>query len=277
MCLLSQFHILKEIICILNIPYKATLEFQSSKLTLSDVYGRWTAMTLHLNAYEKKINFKTGLATKLKNSLHKRKDVLFENPIMSAAIFLDPRYHNVIARDIEKCKEAKDILMKIWNQNIILNTNVQNLNINNVHESSASDDFFIEFNEVEEMNAFLGRHTAYPQTQNNNEKNDIEVMIDLFNPPSMEMNQSVLKFWKSVKDDDNYKDLYNLAMVVFTVPPTEVQVERDFSSLDHVFTKRRCRLTEERLHDILLLHLNKDLFYAVNENDLNNLIDRITK
>lgn len=80
---------------------------------------------------------------------------------------------------------------------------------------------------------------------------------------------SVHEYWESVKEE--HKKLYKLAMVIFSIPPTEVQIERDFSSLDVVFTNRRGNLSSSRLEDIFLIHLNKDLFYNVNNDDINEL------
>lgn len=64
---------------------------------------------------------------------------------------------------------------------------------------------------------------------------------------------------------DTEPELYKLAMVVFAVPPTEVQIERDFSDLKWIFTERRYNLSQARLEAILFLHLNKDLFYKINQ------------
>lgn len=64
------------------------------------------------------------------------------------------------------------------------------------------------------------------------------------------------------------EQLHKLAMVVFGVPPTEVQIERDFSLLNFVFSNRRCMLQQERLEDIMVIHLNPDLFYEVKEEQL---------
>lgn len=78
-----------------------------------------------------------------------------------------------------------------------------------------------------------------------------------------------MRYWESVKE--THFELYDLAMIIFSVPPTEVQIERDFSSLKHIFTDRRYNLTQKRLESILLIHLNKDLFYKVNKRQIDML------
>lgn len=69
--LLQKWLILREIVYILQIPLRATIELQREDLTLSDVYGIWTKMRLHLNACASKTNYKTSLAKYLLDALLK--------------------------------------------------------------------------------------------------------------------------------------------------------------------------------------------------------------
>lgn len=68
----------------------------------------------------------------------------------------------------------------------------------------------------------------------------------------MQAKEYILQYWEERKGE--HKELYMLAMTVFGIPPTEVQIERDFSNLNFVFSDRRCRL--ERLEDIMAINLN---------------------
>lgn len=65
--------------------------------------------------------------------------------------------------------------------------------------------------------------------------------------------------------------MYKLAKVIAAIPPTEVQIERDFSKLNFVFSNRRCSLTEDKLEDIMIIYLNDELFQQVKEDELNEL------
>lgn len=75
------------------------------------------------------------------------------------------------------------------------------------------------------------------------------------------MNQSVLSFWENAKDTEGV--LYELAMTVYAIPPTEVQIERDFSRLDKILTKFRNSLSEDMLEALLMINLNPEVFYLV--------------
>lgn len=55
--------------------------------------------------------------------------------------------------------------------------------------------------------------------------------------------------------------LYDLARTIYAVAPTEVSVERNFSTLDFVLNKRRTNLLDENLEMVLFLKLNKSLYF----------------
>lgn len=264
--MLQKWLILKELVYVLQIPYKATLDFQSKTLTLSDVYGRWVSMRLHLNECAKRKSYQTELANRLVDALNSRKEVIFGNPLMVCALLLDPRFHSVVERDEQKKEQAKSQLLSIWRRLHIL----QSAPSPEKDTSSNSNDLSFEF----DVQAAMDLHFTQPSLERTDVNHpriepDIEQIIDEFQPKPLPLSTNALQYWQQSKNE--HPELYELAMVVFSIPPTEVQVERDFSSLDYIFTKRRCRLTEQRLADILLLHLNKDLFYEVNKLELQEL------
>lgn len=104
-------------------------------------------------------------------------------------------------------------------------------------------------------------------------EDDIDLLLETFDPPLISSKTDIIGYWESIKDDNEV--LYKLAMVIFSIPPTEVQIERDFSELNFVFSARRCGLTKERLEDIMIIHLNKDLFYVVKNEQLMELKSKI--
>lgn len=59
--------------------------------------------------------------------------------------------------------------------------------------------------------------------------------------------------------------------------PTQVVVERAFSTLNHVFGCHRSQLKGCLLDDILLICLNADLFELVNMEDISELQNLTTK
>lgn len=55
--------------------------------------------------------------------------------------------------------------------------------------------------------------------------------------------ENVRDFWR--RNIDSRPELFNLAAILFAVPPTEVGCERNFSTLKLVLTKLRNRLSDE--------------------------------
>lgn len=265
-----KWNILIEFEKVLSIPYKATIELQKQNLILSDVFGIFLKMKLHLSTIvtSKKSN-QTGLAEYLLEALEERKRIIFSNPFMSAALFLDPRYRNQIINDEEKVYEATATLKKIWRRLIALKSPVQCPNESSINISCNSTDESMQFDADEALDELLlgvPQNHSRAEIQAEQEKEDISILLESFNPPAVSSKIDVVTYWQQEKV--NNKTLYELAMIVFAIPPTEVQIERDFSKLSFVFNKLRCKLTEERLEDIMIINLNNDLFYEVKKEQL---------
>lgn len=265
--LLEKWITLKELVYILQIPYNATVAFQKQTLALSDVYGRWTSMHLHLQQCKSKSSYKTGLVDHLLEALMNRSERIFKNPLMICALYLDPRFRSVVTQNSEMAEQAKRDLMNIWHRLNEINGINTSLETNN-NENSNSDLSF-EFDEENALAQQLQPRNQIEVQEPTQISDEIEMELELFQPEMLSPKCSVHEYWESVKEE--HKKLYKLAMVIFSIPPTEVQIERDFSSLDVVFTNRRGNLSSSRLEDIFLIHLNKDLFYNVNNDDINEL------
>lgn len=103
-------------------------------------------------------------------------------------------------------------------------------------------------------------------SQNIIEHVDIEEELNLFDPEPISPNTSILDYWISQKSQ--HAHLFKLATCIYAIPPTEVEIERDFSKLNFVFTQRRHSLSEKNLKAIMRIHLNKDLFFLIKEEEL---------
>lgn len=267
----QKWEVLKEMDKVLRFPYQATIELQIQSLTLSDVFGIWLKMRLGLAALiSSKKNMKTNLAKHLMTALDNRKDVIFSNPFMSSALFLDPRFRSQIRRDESKMEEAKMTLKNVWRRlKVIESLSAIDTNANNSHTSTVSDASF-EYNAEEELEKFLTGNSRNQSNEQMQVEEDIDMLLETFDPPHISSKMDILEYWDKEKDDNNV--LYRLAMVIFSIPPTEVQIERDFSKLNFVFSSRRCNLAEERLNDIMVINLNSDLFHIVKNEELMELI-----
>lgn len=253
---------LREIVHILAIPYKATIELQRYDLSLSDAYGSWLKMELHLKNKQRRAT-RTGLENKLLVALSERKNRhrIFKNPLMKAALYLDPRFRRLITISHEDTDEAKETLRSISNRLIVLSEGRLSDNMN---QSNESDD---SFDAQKEFDRYFNRTAPV----DSNIQSDFEAVLDSYDPPPMKIDASLLKYWHDSYDQQHSKLLFDVAMAILAVPPTEVAIERDFSHLKIILSDLRTNLSPQTLENILTINLNKDLYLQINENDVNEL------
>lgn len=125
----------------------------------------------------------------------------------------------------------------------------------------------IDFNDSQLLDNHLSgtvRDEAAPQTS---DVVDIVLELHIFDPEQITSDQDIIAYWSS---HENHH-LYELARCLYAIPPTEVEIERDFSLLNFIFTQRRHRLTEKHLEAILRIHLNKDIFHLIKREELSKL------
>lgn len=258
---LQKWTTVQELVRVLRVPYEATIALQNPCITLSDLYGIWKKMTLRLEAFAAKDGiFQTTLAPKLIAALNKREASIFNTPQMEACLFLDPRFRTVILNNRDAIDRAKEYLLCLWSR------------LNSLTESNTpqngSTEFHSSFDEQVELNRLMSQGLSATLAVSSHQNQGIEEALDSFQPNFLLTEKSVLEFWQSQK----HSLLYKLAMAVFSIPPTQAKIEQNFSSVGHVFTERRFQLSEERLKDILLINLNKDVFKLVKEERLSDTI-----
>lgn len=270
--MLKKWAVLKEMKHVLGIPYRATIELQNRELTLSDLYGIWITMELHLNeCCAQRSKFKTTLPKKLLNALNARKSKLLDNEFMPCALYLDPRYHREVEKTPGLYEKTKQTLQNLWNRIHSNEPSVEQISINRSLESNSSVDF--SFDASTALDKYLSGVEQEPTPNIENDTTDISDLIDMFQPDPIPSKESVLIYWETVREQ--HPQLHKLATIIFAIPPTEVQIERDFSKLDYVFTDRRCSLTQERLEDIMLLNLNPTLFFEIKIEELIELENQL--
>lgn len=220
-------------------------------------------MRLHLEACTNRNNFKTKLANRILEALEVRSDTVFNTQQMECCLFLDPRYRDCILRNNEAVERAKAAAIKVW-------ARVNGLGgMDCMHETSnESSDLNFSFDEFAALKEYVNSNENMGSTREQRHMT-IEDTLDAFQPERLPPEKSVLQFWEDIKGSNPL--LYNVASAIYSIPPTQVQIERDFSKLKHVVGDRRYRLSQELLEAILMIHLNKEVFYEVKEEQLNKL------
>lgn len=251
----------------LKIKHEATVLSQKADFSLTEFYKCWIITKLKLQTCINQSS-KTNLNANLLKSMLKREDKLLDNSLMKCAMLLDPRFCDEIEGN--QLIQTKEMLADIW-KSMKPTRNVQenepNTSENNGMASSA--DIFQSYM----RNKGKQRQTIL---QNATTNDDILRSVDLFieqegsAEQSIDDDLSILKFWETKKK--GYPILYEIAMVIFGIAPTEVTVERMFSVFGYIFNDYRSGLSQRLLEDMLIICLNPELFDEVNAENTNYLM-----
>lgn len=227
-----------------------TEKLQSQNITLSDFFGLWLNIDIKIKRLASTDNF----AASLQSQMEFRKKDLIENPTMFAAVYMDPRYQ-VLLKEEQK-QTAIEYLLKLYGriQAIKHDENITR------HEDV---DTSLSFNEVDELIAQA--RCSHPNQNIENHINtppiDIKSILSDYND-SEPTKTSIFDYWE--KNKTIHRELYEIANVIFAVPPTQTSVERAFSALALILSPLRTRLSEKTLENILLIRLNKPVYKEIN-------------
>lgn len=212
----------------------------------------------------------TNLAKHLVAMLDKRKPDLFQNPAIISALALDPRFCNEL--DDDQKNTAVENLTNLWKRLVPQDTpSIESITLNDSEESSDED---ITMANTTILSNFMKRKEG--RVCADSRPFDIRGAITSFMEEKHEISDgTILDFW--IQKKNKCPELYMLAEVILAISPTQAVVERSFSTLSYIFNTLRNRLSDKMIDDILIISLNKDLFYAVNEQELNSLINTIRK
>lgn len=268
---MDQWNVLTEILCVLRVPYEATNAIQKSSYTLSDFFACWLKIEYKLDGLMKNGDLVTDFAQILSEKLFERKSNLFNYPTMMSAIYLDPRVRGEI--DDNQIMIAKYKLEELHNhvqeikkqQNKNSESDVQ---IEDTTAKKSSDDSF---------ELHLAKRASRKCTNNQPSSADCTMeatpdffqILDEFEKTTPYKSIPVLKYWESQKE--TRPELYELACIINSIPPSQASVERSFSILKFIFTCKRHRLKAKMLNNILMIKLNQTMIADINEQDLQAL------
>lgn len=252
-----------------------TRQVQAVQMTLSDFYGHYVKCRLQLSK-----NTTNEFAQLLAKSMNMRQS-FFSNNILLSAVYLDPRYRVLLTQ--EDRKNAQKHLAFLYKKIHDTDDNSQSDAVPVTEEEDVvpGADHEVEFESFlkhmdRQTNARfnVGRHTrindgesdAQLNTTINSTKNskktifldEIPEFIKSFNEvPRMTFGkrETISTFWKS--QSLLQPELFELSNIVYAVPATQVTVERSFSTLDFVFTKKRGRTKAAILEKQMFVCLNR--------------------
>ncbi|XP_029167403.1 uncharacterized protein LOC114937896, partial [Nylanderia fulva] len=248
-----------EEICAALQPSKiCTKKLQAEQLTLSDFFGVW---------YETKMmteTIHTPFATLILEQMISREQKLLNNDALLSAVFLDPRYK--ILLDKTQIEKARNHLKHIWTKIISLNNNEYlNENCENEHSSSNSSMAGSTCDEFENLLKVKERQYLANLSLSSSKESDLHLLrvvteLESYDVEQKRLNRktNILQFWEEKRKSQ--PELYKLAMVVLSVPATQVSVERLFSGLKFILSPLRTNVNERILENQLLVRSNRIFF-----------------
>lgn len=271
--ILHRWSAIEEILKILKVFYDVTIRLQRVQYTLSDFYGDWLLCELKIQKLMSNTVKETNLSEKFVWSMDKRKGDLIKNRAMLCAIFLDPRFRlNLTTPEVAL---VKHLLEDTWVQVQKLKGTRQDTNTN-AHDLQETSDDLLESFLSQESNPPLD---SLSNTNTNNggspdyskSKADFMIMVCNYelNTSRIHHSNSVLDFWQNSKQ--MYAELYEVAMIYLSIPPTQSTVERSFSTLSFIYNSRRSKLSLKTLENIIIIKLNADLALNIFAEDLNEI------
>lgn len=251
-----------EEICVALRPSKiCTMKLQSEQLTLSDFFGIWYETKLATEA------IRTSFAVFIVQQMKFREQKLLDNDVLLSAVFMDPRYK--ILLDKTQIERAKNHLKDVWAKMITINHD-ENLNKtdndasssnSSVHSNSSTASTHDEFENILRLKE--RQHHLVNLCLTSSRESDlfflrqIEHKLQAYDIEQKRLNRrsNILQFWN--KQKNNQPELYKLAMIVLSVPATQVSVERLFSGLKFILSPLRTNIKEDILEDQLLVRANR--------------------
>lgn len=246
---------LERFVNILSLFANKIKYLQKANLSLTDVYGVW----LELECRLKKVA-NCSLAKNLLEKLIFRKAEMHivENDVTLAGLFLDLRFQFMLTP--EQKEKAKNHLLYLWQK-----IESKKKESENNSELPVMENTQMEFqindcdDELEQIMREMERQQSDAGTSNVENISILEEITKFSAKGRSNATNDMNKSWEAEKFI--FPILYELAKTIMAVAPTEVSVERNFSTLDFILNKRRNRLTDPNLEMILFTKLNKSLFY----------------
>ena len=239
---------LKSVHEVLKPLYKVTVTLQKESLTPGEFFRRWTESKGNLSRTNS--NFSGSIL----QSMKKREPLLLKNNIFLAGIYVDPSNRCLLSPEQrEKAREGLYHLSLKINKPSLLNreTEVQ-------AETSLDTSTDRSLNDTEDFDAYmdrLDRKRLKREQKNTPKANEFETKFDVaFNHMKNIPRESRTKLEDAL---ESYAPvLQEAARVASALPPTQVSVERLFSSLKILKTDLRTRLKDDIIEAMLFLKTN---------------------
>lgn len=191
-------------------------------------------------------------AAVLKANLKEREKSLFKTPIMMAALYLDPRFKSQL--NANETSVAVETLHKMYIDMKKKPAPSPAPNLNRIDRMIESQ----MFANIQDQQAEASLRAELTMCMSNYNAAQIT-----------DINHTPIKFWKENKHI--YPQLYSLSNIIFAIASSISETERTFSAFAYIYNCRRMNLLPKNVTNILLIRLNKDLFYRLKKKKMDDI------
>lgn len=248
----GEWTIVEKLVSVMKVPYIATKMLQTTNFTISDFHGEWRILKCEVKAEAGCSNEQNDYAKQLLLSIDKYSGQLLSNPMYVAAVFLDPRFTKTL--NLNQRTLAISKLMKIHQR------------VKEGENTSRTDPCANkESNRLDLLEALIAEECDDVVSQTELSEREIihRLLVDFAELPREKVTVNVLEYWN--RNRETKVELFKLSQIVYAAAPTQTPTESSFSKLGHIFSSRRTKIKDKLLEDILIVNLNKDLFYKITE------------
>lgn len=240
-----------EIVTTLKAPYEATINMQAVGYSMSDFYITWLRVQKNLERVTNQ-NPQFDLAPKLLEKMAERAPPLFENPLMVAAVYLDPRI--MVKLDITQKAFAQTSLIEFHDRI----TQMINIERSKKNPNDTLDEIQGEcMDQAEDFPTnsripLMQQFEAYERTK------------------PYDIKAPLMEFWE--KNKAVYPLLHQIAEIVHAVPSNQTGTERSLSSFSYIRSCHRTTMSSTTLSNILMVRLNKEIFRQQRQDHVNSIL-----
>lgn len=240
-----------EIVKTLKPLYDATKAMEHRNFCYTDLYLWSMRISFHLDEIiDESPQF--DLPVVLKSKIKERERSLFETPIFMAALFLDPRFKSQL--NTRQKYLALETLQNLYEQIRLRARSSTTTGLNHIDRR---------------IEAQLFPNIQTPQSQVGL-RAELTMAIPSYEAVQVtDINQNAIQFWKGNKH--SHPLLYELATVVFGISSSICEAERTFSAFAYIYNARRMSLLPNNVTNILMIRLNKDLFYRLRQAKIDDI------
>ena len=252
--LFEELHLITEA---LEPVHSLNIKLQREILLPGDFYSDWVKCKLKLGS------LKHSYATLLMSTMNDRENMILSNDALLAAVYLDPRYKSLITgskvneanqyianffqRFLKlKCIEVSFLIFFLKHFKTFAVINMIFFKIDNLENSEEQD--------VDDFEKILISNDKKFKSNEKNVYDILKLLKDYQNESRIDRNEDILKYWEKKKTD--LPEFSEVALLLQSLPVTQVSVERAFSSLHYIYNNLRTSLKPDLLHKILFIRLN---------------------